>query len=210
MFFRSAAACTGIVAASLLTAPALGQMQQTDYEAVVRMMRECAKIADLEARAACYDNTINAERLIAGSGAARSHSPSEDPAPSRAEQVRAAQAAPPPPAPARQPEVQAAAPPSAQAPQGFGAESVPPPKAALQAQRAVSEVELAVSQAERVEPGIFLLTLEDGSQWRFVDAVPWSYDPPRAGSRIDLARAALGSFQMRFADQRPVRIMRVR
>ena len=65
-------------------------------------------------------------------------------------------------------------------------------------------------QAERVEPGLYLLTLEDGSQWRFVEAVPPSYDPPRAGSHVALQRAALGSFRMNFASQRAVRIRRVR
>jgi hypothetical protein len=199
-----------MVAAILLASPALGQAQQTDYEAIVRIMRECAKITELEARTACYDNTINAERLIAGSGAARPHSPSDASAPSAPQQV---QAAPPPQAqraaPVRKAEAQPPAAPAAEMPQGFGAETVPPSEAARQAERAVGEVELGVSQAQRLEPGIYLLTLEDGSQWRFVDAVPLSYDPPRAGSRIELARAALGSFQMRFESQRPVRIMRV-
>jgi hypothetical protein len=72
------------------------------------------------------------------------------------------------------------------------------------------EVELAVSQAQSVEPGIYLLTLEDGSQWRFLDAVPMSYDPPRSGERVELVRASLGSFLMSYASQRSVRIRRVR
>ena len=38
---------------------------QTDYEAVVRLMSECARIAEIEARVACYDKTMEAARLIA-------------------------------------------------------------------------------------------------------------------------------------------------
>ena len=153
----------GVISLALPTAPAAAQ----DYEAIVRLMRECAKIERLEDRAACYDKTIDAERLVNG----------------------------------------ASAKPKAPQPKGFGAESLPEPAAVRAA--AVDKVELGVRQADRVEPGIYVLTLEDGSRWRFVDAVPMAYDPPRAGSRIELARAALGSFQMRFANQRAVRIRRV-
>ena len=63
--------------------------------------------------------------------------------------------------------------------------------------------------ARRTEPGIYLLTLDDGAQWRFVEAVPPSYDPPRTGTEIELRRGSLGSFLMRYADQRSVRVQRV-
>lgn len=97
---------------------------------------------------------------------------------------------------------------SAPAATGFGAETLPKPAAARAAE--VDKAELGVRQARQVEPGIYVLTLDDGSQWRFVEAVPLAYDPPRAGSRIEIERAALGSFQMRFANQRAVRIRRIR
>ena len=136
---------------------------QTDYEAVVRLMGECARIAEIEARVACYDKTMEAARLIAS--------------------VPGAQANPAPTAPAER------------RPTGFGGESL--------RERAT------VRAARRTEPGIYLLTLDDGAQWRFVEAVPPSYDPPRTGTEIELRRGSLGSFLMRYADQRSVRVQRV-
>ena len=198
MLSKVATVCGTLAASALLAAPGALQAQDTDYEAIVRIMRECAKITELEARAACYDNTINAERLIAGSSAL-------PPVPGPPE-------AAPPSRPARAPAQQAAAPvrPASEPARSFGKESLPPTPATRTARAGSDEVELGVTGSDRVEPGIYLLTLDDGSQWRFVDAVPWSYDAPGAGTRIELSRAALGSFQMRYESQRPVRIMRVR
>ena len=74
------------------------------------------------------------------------------------------------------------------------------------------QVEPALPQtrsAER-EPGIYVLTLEDGAQWQFVDAPSTSYDPPRPGSTIEISKASLGSYLMRYADQRGIRIRRIR
>lgn len=169
----------------VLAAPAIAQQQEPDYEAIVRVMRECAKIEDIPARVGCYDNTINAEQLINRSSA------------TQARPDQSAQGAARAPAPTG----------GAQAPTGFGAASLREPAPPRSAE--ADEVELVVRQADRLEPGIFVLTLSDGSKWRFVDAVPPSYDAPRAGSRVELARASLGSFQMRYAGQRPVRIRRI-
>ena len=186
-----------LLAAMMATSSAPGLAQQADYEAIVRMTRECAKIADVPARVACYDNTVSAERLIAGDAPPQRQRAE---APPRASQAAEAQRAPSPsPAQAAAP----AAPPLG----GFGAETLPVPPAVRKEEE--SEIELGVRRADSVEPGIYLLTLEDGSQWRFVDAMPQTYEAPRAGSRIALERAALGSFKMSFADQRAVRIRRV-
>lgn len=168
----------------VLAAPAIAQPQEPDYEAIVRVMRECAKIEDIPARVGCYDNTINAEQLINRSAATQSET--DQPA------QRAARAS------ARTGGSQAA---------GFGAASLREPAPPRSAE--ADEVELVVRQADRLEPGIFVLTLNDGSKWRFVVAVPPSYDAPRSGSKVELARASLGSFQMRYAGQRPVRIRRI-
>lgn len=164
-----------------LSLPAAAQ-EQPDYEALVRVMRECAKIEEMAARASCYDNTVRAERLIAGD-AASAESP---PTPSTRQSSTA-----------RAPE-----------PRSFGAETLPRPD--VGEEEASDGALLAVTKARRMEPGIYQLTLNDGGQWLFVDAVPMSYAPPRAGSTIQLRRAALGSFQMLYDDQRPVRIRRVR
>ncbi|AKH42551.1 hypothetical protein FHS61_000321 [Altererythrobacter atlanticus] len=63
------------ISAILLAGATPGAAQPTDYEAIVRIMRECARIGDMAARVACYDNTIGAEKLI--NGQAESASPSE-------------------------------------------------------------------------------------------------------------------------------------
>lgn len=150
---------------------------QTDYEAVVRLMGECARIAEIEARVACYDKTMEAARLIAASPAAK--------------------AGPAPAAPVTE----------EPRPTGFGGESLRTPEPVREA--GTDEAQATVRAAQRTEPGIYHLTLDDGAQWRFVEAVPPSYDPPRAGSEIELRRGSLGSFLMRYADQRSVRVQRV-
>jgi hypothetical protein len=152
---------------------------QTDYEAIVRLMAECAGIEEVGARAACYDKTLEAARLI-------------DAAPVRGAEPRASA-----PATVERP------------PSGFGSQSLRKP-APVRESRSAGEVEAVVRAAQRTEPGMYLLTLEDGAQWRFVEAVPLSYDPPRAGSEIELRSGSLGSFLMRYADQRSIRVQRVR
>jgi hypothetical protein len=152
---------------------------QTDYEAIVRLMGECAGIEEIGARAACYDKTVEAAQLI--------------------DAARVGQAEP------KAPALTTEEPP----PSGFGNQSLRKPEPVRES-RSVEQIEALVRAAQRTEPGIYLLTLEDGAQWRFVDAVPPSYDPPRAGSEIELRSGALGSFLMRYADQRSIRVQRVR
>lgn len=168
----------GVVAGALL-APGAPLHARTDYEAVVRLMTECARIGEIGARVACYDKTMEAARMIAAAPTVR------------AEPKIAA------PAPLEQP------------PSGFGAESLRKPEPVREA-RPAEETEALVQAARQTEPGVYLLTLEDGAQWRFVDAAPPSYDPPRAGSRIALRSGALGSFLMRYAGQRSLRVQRVK
>jgi hypothetical protein len=152
---------------------------RTDYEAVVRLMAECARIGEIAARVACYDKTMEAARLIAAAPATEARPKVAAPAPV---------------------ELPAA---------GFGGESLRKPEP-VREPRSAEEIEARVRTARQTEPGMYLLTLEDGAQWRFVGAAPPSYDPPRAGSRIELRRGALGSYLMRFADQRSLRVQRVR
>lgn len=152
---------------------------QADYEAMVRLMAECAKIEEIGARAACYDKTVEAARLI--------------------EEARAGVTTP-----------KASVPATAERPaSGFGSQSLPKPEPVRES-RSAEQIEALVRAARRTEPGIYLLTLEDGAQWRFVEAVPASYDPPRAGSEIELRSGSLGSFLMRYANQRSIRVQRVR
>jgi len=183
--FIALALCGGV--------PAAAQEQPADYEAIVRVMRGCARIADMAARVACYDSTVGAEQLMADAATV----------PERGPPVEIVSPPTPDPRLAVAPPRTKPAPPAS-----FGAEALPQPREVQQERE--RHVQLAVSGAQNVEPGIYVLTLEDGSQWRFVDAVPPSYDPPRSGEHIELARGALGSFRMSYADQRAVRIRRVR
>ncbi|WP_126174134.1 hypothetical protein [Altericroceibacterium xinjiangense] len=157
---------------------------QTDYEAVVRIIRECRKIGDVLARAACYDNAVEAERLISSVSQEKQRVPA-----AAADPVQAASSGAPVPAPA--------------AP-NFRADRSP--RDAPTPQLSADKVSVRVSDTQRVEPGVYVLTMQDGTRWRFVEGAPLSYDPPRAGSNVELRRAALGSVQMRYAGQRPIRV----
>jgi hypothetical protein len=98
--------------------------------------------------------------------------------------------------------------PAARAPTGFGGEQLPRPAAAAPAEP--REMTARLSAVAERRPGVYLLTLEDGAQWEFIDSVPPSYDPPQRGKTVELIGAALGSYLLRYDGQRGVRIRRVR
>ena len=93
--------------------------------------------------------------------------------------------------------------------QGFGSNQLPPRPEPL-AVAEPDEITATVIAAVEREPGIYLLTLEDGAQWQFVESAPLTYDPPRRGSKIEIIEAALGSYLLRYADQTAIRARRVR
>jgi hypothetical protein len=171
-----------ILAIAAMAGPVPAAAQPTDYDAVMEAIRGCAKIADVAARAACYDAIASGEPAT-GPSAAPAPTPNPAPAPSPGASVT-------------------------RAPGGFGGEQLPKPAAARAAEP--KEISARVSAAVEREPGVYLLTLEDGAQWVFVDSAPASYDMPRRGSTIDLIGASLGSYLMRYADQRAIRVRRVR
>jgi hypothetical protein len=94
-----------------------------------------------------------------------------------------------------------------QASPDFGSKQLPRPAAAPAEPRELTARLSAVAQRR---PGVWLLTLEDGAQWEFIDSVPPSYAPPRRGDTVELIGAALGSYLLRYDGQRSVRIRRVR
>lgn len=100
------------------------------------------------------------------------------------------------------------APAASSAPAGFGSNQLPRARAAEVGEP--EKIVARVTAATEREPGIYLLTLEDGTQWQFVDSAPSSYDPPRRGSQVEIFSAALGSYQMRYEGQQALRIRRVR
>ena len=177
------------VSALAMGGPALAQ---PDYEAIVRIMLECERIADQAARVACYDNTMKSARLIA----------------SAQQDGSAPSAGGAPPAPASAAPTGAAVASGTRGAQGFGAETIRP----LPSERAdqVAEVRVRLASVERRTPGIYRFTLEDGAVWEFTDAVSSSYNPPSRGSSVELERGSLGGFFMRYASQPGVRVKRIR
>ena len=109
-------------------------------------------------------------------------------------------------APEQRPVVEQAPPP--RAPAGFGASQLPAPPSAASSEP--ERISARVARAVERQPGIWLVTLEDGTEWQFVDGAPSSYDPPRPGSTVEISRASLGSYLLRYAGQRAVRARRVR
>ena len=74
----------------------------------------------------------------------------------------------------------------------------------------LEQIRARVSAVAQREPGIYLVTLEDGAQWLFSESVSFSYRPPRAGSSVEIERAAMDSFLLRFDNQQSVRVRRLR
>jgi hypothetical protein len=173
-------AARGVATVGLLAAPG-PVLAQEDFERIVTTLRACAPIEDIAARVMCYDNNIY---------------------------PRAAEAALPsrPSAPVAPAPTAGAAP---SGPAGFGREMVRQPP---QAERPAAEDRLRaeIAEIQRLEPGIWLLTLSDGAQWRFVDAAPLSYAAPRVGETVELERGSLGSVFLAYGGQKRLRVVRVR
>ena len=178
-----------LVAIGFLFAPATATAQDEDYERIVTIMRACSQIDDMVARVTCYDNNVGqSQRVVASSSPAPAPLPSPPPA------VRNA-------VPASSPRTQ---------PESFGAEMLPQVRAEQRESRGDDEITSTVSAARMVEPGIYLLTLADGAQWRFVDGATMAFVPPRAGDEVRLERGSLGSVFMHFDGQKGLRVRRVR
>ena len=173
--------------AAMLALTPFPAQAQLDDSTVAAVMAECRKIADHDARMACYDNIPLGTGPVAsaGSGAAASApAPTASPAPP----------APPAPPPAQQ----------------FGSNQLPRERTAGSADQAREAITASVTDAAERSPGIYLLTLDNGTQWQLVDAAPPSYNPPWRGSDVEIASAAMGSYMLRYDGQRGLRIRRVK
>ena len=155
---------------------------QVDQATAVNILRECARIDDATARLACYDNNI---RNVGG--AARTAVPGRMQTPQGG-----------------------AAPVAANSPRGFGAEDVRAPDRYTAPAGQLQQIDGRVAAIRPREPGIYAFTLDDGAEWLFAEGVPSNYRVPRSGSVVEIERGALGSFLMRFDDQTPVPVRRVR
>ena len=155
---------------------------QVDQNTAVNILRECARIDDATARLACYDNNI---RNVGG--------PARAVVPGRMQTPQGG-----------------AAPVAANSPAGFGAETVRTPERSSTPAGQLHEIDARITSIRPREPGIYAFTLEDGAEWLFAEGVAQTYRVPRAGSEVEIERGALGSFLMRFDDQTPVPVRRVR
>ena len=157
---------------------------QVEQSAAANILIECAKIDDATARLACYDNNIR----------------NLDPTAFRAA----------PPGASALPGASGGAP-VAQRPQGFGFEDVRVRQQRFEPRpSAERQIQVLIRGAREREPGIYLVTLEDGAQWVFTEGVSFGFRPPRGGQTVEIERGALGSFLMRIDDQAPVPVRRLR
>lgn len=116
------------------------------------------------------------------------------------------------------PAIAAAAPAAAATPispprEGLGANQLPPAPQPRPAEPRTSEparIEAGVATVVEREPGVLLLTLADGTQWLTVDTVTQTYNRPRRGATVEIVSAAMDSYQLRYGNQRALRVRRVR
>jgi len=174
---------TILTAASLpMIALASPAAAQVDDDVVLSIMRQCARIDEPTARLACYDNNIR----VGNTDMAR------------------------PSVPGVMPRPQGSVPAPNNGATGFGREDVRGPERFETPAGEVEELTARVQSVVQQTQGVYLLTLEDGAQWLFSETVDFAYRPPRAGSTVEIDRAALGSFLMVFDNQRSVRVRRIR
>ena len=170
---------------SMLALTAEPAAAQVDRNIVMNIMIECAKIDDPTARLACYDNNM---RQVGATP--RNTVPGQT--------VRGVQGG--------------AAPVENQGPQGFGADdlrSVDPGRYQPRPGQ-IDEIHPRVAAVTEREPGIYLVTLDDGAQWVFAESVSRNYRLPRRGEEVEIERGALGSYLLRVEQQQGVPVRRVR
>ena len=180
--FRASAAIAASLSVTALAAPAQAQVADA---VVLEIMRQCSMIEDVPARVACYDNNIRSS-----SGQSRSTAPGNL---------------------APRPDGPAPALPGNNSATGLGSETV---RARVQerpeASAEVTQLSARVTGVSQREPGVYLLTLEDGSQWVFAENVSFGYRAPRSGSTVSIERGSLSSYLMVFDSQQAVRVRRLR
>ena len=171
--------------AMLAGVPATAQVNDA---IVLNIMRECARIDDATARLACYDNNIRA-----AGATPRASVPGAMQAPSGGQGAVAANIPRP-----------------TTGNSGFGNENLRSPERFENRAGDLPSLSSVVTAVSPREPGVYVLTLQDGAQWQFAESVDRNYRVPGQGDAITIDRASLGSFLMRYNDQIGVRVRRVR
>lgn len=173
----------GVGFAALAAASAVPAIAHTGDAAIATAVRECRQISNSVVRTGCYDAIP-----LGSPQAATTPAPTTAP-PQRQAAVAAPTVSPPPAA-------------------SFGQNQLPrDPVASHDEPRMVNA---RVMTAQERQSGVYLLTLEDGAQWQFIDAVARSYDAPRPGSVVEIHRASMGSYLMQYGGQKGIRIQRIR
>ncbi|OYQ26011.1 hypothetical protein CHU93_12440 [Sandarakinorhabdus cyanobacteriorum] len=73
---------------------------------------------------------------------------------------------------------------------------------------ALTEIEAVISAARQARPGFWSFTLDDGSTWVMTEAKSMRHDP-RAGMKVRIRRAAMGSYLANVDGQIAIRVRRV-
>jgi hypothetical protein len=71
----------------------------------------------------------------------------------------------------------------------------------------LSEIDDVIKSARPMAYGIWVVTLEDGSQWQTVE--PMAYGAPKTGLKITVKRAALGSYKASINNWPVVKMKRI-
>jgi hypothetical protein len=172
----------GGAALAFSASPGMGQVSDT---IVLNIMRECAKIDDPTARLACYDNNIRAAGGTPRSVPGQTARPGGGGAVLQANPVT-----------------------------GFGAEDVrersPERFNPGGLSGGPSEITAKVGAVRQREPGVYLITLQDGAQWLFTESGGSGYRAPRKGDSVELQRGALGGYLIVVDHQKPIRVTRMK
>ena len=155
---------------------------QVDDSVVLTILRQCARIDEATARHACFDNNIR----LGNTDVPRASVPGGAPHPQAGGVVLP------------------------NGPADLRSEDVRGPGQSDVSSDAAEEFDARVSSATEQNVGMYLITLEDGTQWLFTESVGLSYRPPTAGTTVTINRASLGSYLLVAERQRPVRVRRVR
>jgi hypothetical protein len=73
---------------------------------------------------------------------------------------------------------------------------------------AVNEVDGVIAGVGTNSDGRWSMTLRDGARWQQIDSRPLAF-PPKAGDKVVIRRAAMGSFMMRVSGQPGIRVKRL-
>lgn len=171
-----------LTGAAMAASAAPGAAQVPD-SITLNIMRECAKIDDPTARLACYDNNIRA------AGANPRSVPGRMARPNGGRAVL-----------------------NPNAPSGFGAQAIKRPERFNPGgvSGGPSQITARVASARERQPGVYLVTLDDGAQWLFTESGGNNYRPPRRGDTVELERGGLGDYLIVVGKQQAVHVTRIK